>query len=175
MEKNNKKKIDINKFQTEEQQEIIRFLKILLIILMFLGGIYFVTTKVLKKDGDSEKVVTEGKIDYDKMILGTLFNQNYDEYYVFVYDGNSNKAIYYSALIDLYMKKDDSKKIYWADLNNYLNKKFIANDSSEINKKAKKLNELKVGEYTLIKISNKKITKYIDNIEDTKKELGLNN
>lgn len=175
MKKNIKRKIDINKVKTEEQEEIMRFIKIILIILVFIGGIYIFTKKVIKKEDVKEKTITEGIINYDKIILGALLNQNYDEYYVFVYDGNDNKAIYYSALIDLYNQKEDSIKVYWADLSNHLNKKFIAENEAKINPKAKKVSDLRVGEYTLIKVNNKKITKYIDNIEAVKKELNLNN
>lgn len=170
-----KNKIKLNNVVNENQQEIIRFLKILLLIVAFLGIIYVFTQKVINKETNINKSITKGTINYDKIILGTLLNQNYDEYYVFVYDGNSKDAIYYSALIDLYRNQKDSIKIYWADLNNHLNKKFIANNEKEINKNAKNLNELKVGDYTLIKVSNKKIVKYIDTIESTKKELKIYN
>ena len=169
-----KNKIKLDNVVNENQQEIIRFLKILILIVAFLGIIYIFTQKVISKDTNNSKDVTQGTINYDKIILGTLFNQNYDEYYVFVYDGNSKDAIYYSALIDLYKNEKDSAKVFWADLNNHLNKKFIAKNDNEVNKNAKTLNELNFGEYTLIKVSNKKIVKYIDTIEATKKELKIN-
>ncbi len=168
-------KIKTNKIVSEEQQEIIRFIKILLIILVFVGGIYFFTKKIVKKEDAKKTTITPGEISYDKIILGTLLNQNYNEYYVFIYDGNDNKAIYYSALIDLYSQKEDKIKVFWADLSNSLNKKFIANNEKEVNKKAQKISDLHVGKYTLIKVTNKKITKYIDNIDEVKKELNLNN
>lgn len=178
MVKNNEKKvkkIKSVKVKTEEQEEISRFVKILIVVIVFIVGIYAFTQTVVKKDSTSKSEdKTSGTISYSKIILGSLLNQAYDEYYVFAYNGNSTNAIYYSVIIDKYVNTTDSKKVYWADLDNELNKKFIAKDDETSNPKAKKISELKLGEYTLIKIKGKKIVAYYDTIEDAKKELKLN-
>lgn len=170
-----RKKIKVDKIKTEEQEQIERFIKILLIILIAITGIYLFTKFIVTKEDYKYKAnVTEGVIDYNKLIVGNILNQNYDEYYVFVYNGNENKAIYYSSLIDKYMAEENAKKVYWVDLSNKLNEKFITKNKEEVNFDAKNISEIKFGEYTLLKISNKQITKYINNIDDAKKELEIN-
>lgn len=169
------KKIKIDKIKTEEQEQIERFIKILLIILLAVVGIYLFTKFVINKEKNNDEMsVTAGVIDYNKLIVGNILTQNYDEYYVFIYNGNDSEAIYYSSLVDKYMAEDNAQKVYWVDLSNTLNEKFIAKNEEEVNIDAKSVSEFKFGEYTLLKIKNKKIVKYIDNVNDAKKELKIN-
>lgn len=173
VKKEKTKKIKKESYRNEEQEEIIRFVKILLVVLVFIVGIYCFTKFVVKKDKAEDKEVTAGSVNYSKIILGSLLNQAYDEYYVFAYHGNANNAIYYGVLIDKYMSLENAKKVYWADLDNSLNEKYIAGEEENSNPKAKKVSELKLKDYTLIKVKNGKIEKYIETVEKAKKELGL--
>lgn len=173
MVKEKSKKIKIDKSKTEEQEQIEKFLKILAIILIFVLIVYvFTKVFVTKEVNDNTKEITAGEINYDKLIVGSILSQSYDEYYVFVYNGNSNQAIYYSSVIDTYMSKENALKVYWVDLDNKLNEKFIASDKDDINKTPEEISDLKFGEYTLLKIKNGKIVEFIDNIEEVKKELN---
>ena len=72
------------------------------------------------------------------------------------------------------MKKNDAKKVFWADLSNSLNEKFKAKNKKDVNTNAKSLDDLLVGDFTLFKIKKGKIEKIIDNASSAKKELGLN-
>lgn len=167
------KKIKIDKVKTEEQEQIEKFLKILGIILILVLVVYVFTKVFVTKEVDnSTKEITVGKINYDKLIVGSILSQSYNEYYVFVYNGNGNEAIYYSSIIDTYMSKEKALKVYWVDLDNKLNEKFIASDNDVINKSPEEISDLKFGEYTLLKVKNGKIVKFIDNIEGAKKELN---
>lgn len=175
MGKNNKKakKIKADSFKTEEQKEIIRFIKILLIVLLFIFVVYFVTSFFVKKDLTSTKektAVTE--ISYSKMIFGTMLNRPYKEYYVLAYSSEDNKANYYGSLGDKYSNKTESLNLYYIDLADTMNKDYIAHDGKS-NTDAKELADLKVGRITLIKISDGKIVKYFENITDIKNELNI--
>lgn len=172
MTKENKhKKIKIEKIKSEEQVQIETLLKIIGIILVFVLIVYIFTKLFVKKELNNTNKVTAGVINYDKLIVGNILNQNYQEYYVFVYNGTNKDAIYYGAITDSYVAQKGAKKAFWIDLNNELNKKFVLNNNEKTNKNPTKVSDLKFGEYTLLKIKDKKIDKYIDNIDAAKKEL----
>lgn len=168
-------KIKVVKQKNEDQEMVERFIKIILILLVATVVIYIFTKLIVTKEVNKNEIaIHEGTIDYNKLIVGNVLNQNHDEYYVFVYNGNNTNAIYYSSIIDKYTAKKDAMKVYWIDLANKLNEKFIANNKSEINLKATLISDFKFGEYTLLKIKNKEVVKAVDNIEDAKKELKIN-
>lgn len=169
--KNNK--IKEEKFRSEEQIELIRFIKILLAVIVFIVLIYFVTRFFVKKDIDPSKeetAVTE--VSYNKMIFGTLLNRPYEEYYVVAFSSKDNEANYYNSLISNYVMKEDSIYVYYIDLEDSMNKDFIA-DANKSNPNAKTLEELQVGELTLIKVENGKIVSYKEDIKDIKSEFNI--
>ena len=84
-----------------------------------------------------------------------------------------NKANYYGALADKYASEKESLNIYHIDLEDSMNKEFIAEDGKS-NPNAKTIDELKVGDVTLIKIKDGSITKYIENVDEIKRELSIN-
>lgn len=171
--KDNVKKIKKEKYRSDEQQEIIRFVKILLIVIVFVLIVYFATRIFVKKDlGDAKKETNVTEIDYSKTIFGTMLNKLEDEYYVMAYSSANNKANYYGALKDKYSIQEGALSVYFIDLKDGMNKKYIATDGKS-NNKASQINELKVGEITLFKIENKKITKYIESVEEIKKEFSI--
>lgn len=169
--KNNK--IKEEKFRSEEQTELIRFIKILLAVIIFIVLIYFVTRFFVKKDMETSKeetAVTE--VSYNKMIFGTMLNRPYEEYYVVAFSSKDNEANYYNSLISNYVMKEDSIYVYYIDLEDSMNKDFIANDNKS-NPNAKALEELQVGELALIKVENGKIVNYKEDIKDIKVELNI--
>ena len=171
--KKNINKIKEEKYRTEEQQELLRFIKILVIVVVFILAIYFVTKIFVRKEltnDNKETNVTE--VDYSKMVFGTMLNRPYEEYYVLAYSSEDNKANYYGALGDSYATQENSLNIYYIDLDDSLNKEFIAEDG-KTNPKAKSIDELSVGDITLIKIKDSKIVKYIEDVEEIKSELSI--
>jgi hypothetical protein len=157
--------------QTEEQKEIKKFLIILLIVVLIIVGVYFFTRAFVTKDLNEEETTTETTFDYTKTILGSLLNRPYDEYYVLVYNSEDVKANYYANLVSSYQTKDDAIKIYIADLNDEMNSKFY--NAEESNPNAQSVSELQVSDLTLIKVKNKKISKYIEDVDKIKTELGI--
>lgn len=167
------KKRKPEKYISEEAREVRNFAFILIGIIVIVLAVYGVS-KVLVKDKtviDTEGEV-EGTINYDVVNVGTMFNRNYSEYYVMLYDKDDSKAIVYSAIINKYMSKEKAEKIYFCNIGNELNKKYVAEDGKG-NKKAKTIDDLSVGKLTLVKIKNGKIVKYLEDVDTIKKELGV--
>ena len=172
-DKNKVKKIKEKKYRTEEQEEIIRFVKILLIVVIFLVAIYFLTRIFVKKDlGNTNEETTVTEISYSKMVFGTMLNRPNDEYYVFAFSSEDNKANYYSALASNYSNQEESLYIYYIDLEDSMNKEFIAEDG-KTNPNAKTVSDLKVGDLTLIKVKDGEIVKYLEDLEKIKSELDI--
>ena len=171
--KNTTKKIKEAQYISDDQQEIIRFIKILVIVILFILGVYFATRLFVKKDllnNSEETPVTE--VSYSKMVFGTMLNRPYEEYYVMAYSSENNNANYYRALIDKYSSEEESLFVYYIDLEDSMNERFIAEDA-KTNPDAKNIDELRVGEVTLIKVKDGKISKYIENVDDIKRELSI--
>ena len=158
---------------SDEQKEIIRFAIIIGVIVIFVGVVYGISRIFIKEEEEKlTEDVTPGVISYDVVTVGTMFNRPLDEYYVISYDTTINEAVYYSALVNKYKLKDKALKVYILDLNNKLNQDYYQGNEKS-NKKAKTLNELALGDFTLMKIQNGKIVKYIESVDDVKEEWDL--
>lgn len=160
------------KYYTDEQKEVFKFIIIIVVLVLVIGGIYLITDKYIEKGNRS---TVPGEINYDKATIGTMLNRPYDEYYVIIYDSKSTEASYYASLIYNYRENEDALKVYFIDLNNELNKKYYnVNNDNISNKDAKSINELDLGDITLIKVSNKEINTYIDDIASIEQILSKN-
>lgn len=168
-----KQKIKETKCRSEEQTELIRFIKILFIVILFVVLVYFATRIFVKKDlGKDAEETNVTEVSYSKMVFGTMLNRPQDEYYVLAYSSEDNKANYYNALASTYSNKEDGLYVYYIDLKDSMNKNYLATNG-QTNSKAKKISELKVGELTLIKVKNGEIVKYIEDIEGIKAEFNM--
>lgn len=161
-----RRKVKETKYKSETEEEIIRFLIILGVVIVFVIGVYFVSRLIVNnRNKPAEDASTPGEIDYSTISVGTIFNRPYTEYYVMVYDKDDTNAAYYSALITQYQKNQDATKMYFCDLSNSLNSSYIA-DEGKSNPLAKTIDELAFGDITLLKIKNGKITKYIETVKE---------
>ena len=167
----NKKKIKKEKFYSDDQVEIMRFVKIIIIIAIFIGAFYLIA-KFFTKDKKAEETTeqTQITVNYDKAIIGNMFNRPYEEYYVVIYDTTSKDATMISALTSKYTQKEDSLKFYQVDLNNPLNKTYYDKDNSNI---TTDFSKLKVGDLTLLKIVKGQITKYVTTLDEIKTQLAI--
>lgn len=167
------KKITKQMNKSEEQVIVVRFIIILVLVVGVILGIYFFTKNFVAKDEDKKANETkEVTFDYSKIIFGELLNRPYDEYYVIAYDAKNDPQMnYYGNLAYVYGAKENSLKVYTADLNDSMNAKFYNKDKS--NPKAKSVAELAVGDLTLIKVKDSQIVKYLEDIEAIKAELGV--
>ena len=160
------------KYQSDDKQEIIRFIIILVVVVVVILGFYLFTKYVVKKPKiNYSDTVTEGEIDYSVVTVGTMFNKTDSKYYVLAYDHEDDKASVYESLLSSYQNSKDVLPVYNLDLSNYLNKEYVTSGSS--NKNAKTISELAINGPTLMKIEKGKIAKYIEGESNIKKELGL--
>ncbi len=180
---NKRKRIKRESYRSEEQNEIMRFIWILIIVIVLVIGIYFftrifVTKDLLNKENDTENI-TSGTINYSNAIIGTMLNKSEEEYYVLLMDSSKPNSVYYTGLANNYSRNENALKIYYVDLSNELNKKYI----STTNNITDDLTNFKISTNTLIKVKKGKITnsysdekelesvlKYIDPTKNTDEE-----
>mgnify|MGYP003290981159 CR=1 FL=1 len=189
MKKNNKnekvnpiimeqKKVNSIRVATSEHSEdenVIKKLIIISVVIAIIIAIIYGVTELLKKDEIINDPIVAGSINYDKVSVGTILNRPYEEYYVLVYDVEDNNAVLYSTILSKYAQnseKDSKLKIFYCDLGNSLNNKFYNVGGDNVsNKEPKSVEDFDFSDLTLLKIKNGKITKYIETLDEVKKEL----
>ena len=136
-------------FGTSYKSAIIIVVVTLLFIALAICIASLVKSKETKKQTDSN--VT---IQYGEILLGTLFEQNENVYYVFVYNDNDNYINTYNTYLSNYKTKENALKVYTSALENGFNKKFI---SEEANLYVSNIDELRLTQTTLLKVENKQV------------------
>ena len=167
------KKNKINdKYISDEAKEIRRFAFILIGIIVVVLIVYGVG-RYFKNDEQDKYARTyeAGSLDYSVVSVGTMFNKKDGEYYVFLYSSDDNSAVLYSNLISTQKSKKDGLAIYYCDITSKLNENYYSSEGKS-NTNAKTIEDVKFGPLTLVKIKNGKIVKYLEKIEDIKKELS---
>lgn len=159
-----------DKYSSESYKEIKSFIIILLVVIAIVIAVYFISVYVVNKRDDNTTSNNENynaTINYNILTVGMILNRPYSNYYVIVYDSTDSEAIHYSAIINNYQANKDSKKIYYCDLDNELNKSYIS-ESDKGNKNAKKTDDFKFGKLTLLEIKNGKVIDYVENLDKIK-------
>ena len=162
------------KIRTAEQEEMFRFICVILVVVIICAGVYLLTRAFVTKDlfkKEEETKVVEGTVNYDVALVGQILNRPYDNYYVFVYKKDGDSASQMSSMIYQYKAKEKSLHTYTVDLSNNMNSKYYAPDKE--NTKATSVDDFAFGETTLIKVKEGKVEKYIVDVEKMQKELGL--
>ena len=165
MKNKKNKKINTQKYVSEDENQVRNLIIITLIIVLLAIGLYFLTGKIGKKENNTSNV----EFDYSTITVGTMFNRPYDKYYVFLYDAEDDNANQYISLISSYESKDESIKIYTVDLSKNLDSKYLSDKS---NTNPTNPSEVKIKDSALILIKNGKVSKYYESITDYEKVLG---
>ena len=179
--KNNNKNKEIKQTKKEEQkikldvkgstdsESISKVIKYLIVVVIIFVGVYFLTDYITNHSSNSnyKKQVGEATIQNDKILAGSTFNRNDEEYYVLFYDVTGDST--YTDLYSTYKEKKDHLPIYYVDIKEGLNKKFIG---EEVNEEPNDISELKVNGTTLIKINHKEVKEYITNEDEIKEKLS---
>ena len=140
--------------------EVKKTIIIILVAVILLVGMYFLTTLILSRDVEEEKI-TENTIQYDEILAGSSFGQSEDEYYVIYYD-STNEYSTVSSLVSSYQLNGGDIKLYSVDLSNGMNKKYIT-DGDIVTSDA---SSLRVKENTLLKFNNGEVTETITDLSE---------
>ena len=150
------------RYINEDTDQIKKFILILVGVALIALLLYFVTAKYLIKDAfqKEEESITESTINYDSVMVGTIFNRSEDKYYVLAYDKTGTDANYLNTLASRY---SGGEKIYTLDLSLDVNKNYV---SDKGNSKATNPSEISLVDPTLMLIENASITKYYEGSTD---------
>ena len=149
----------LKKEQLHEENQIKKLIKITLVIIFIVCILYIVSALFLTKELDwLDKKEQEQQLVTNSILASETFKQKEDIYYVYFYDYNEEDSEISSTI----SSKLSTKKVYRVDTGSALNNNYISENS---NKKAKKLEELKVKASTIIKVSGEEIVEYYENEE----------
>lgn len=176
MEKEKNTKQKKVKYRTAEQDEMLKFLGVIAVVVVCVALLYvltrvFVTKDLFNKEETKTEETVQGSVNYSVASVGQILNRPYDEYYVFVYDTTGDYATDMNSLLTKYNSKEKKLHAYKVDLSNYLNKEYYK--PKEVNEKASAVADFKFGDITLIKVKNGKIDKYLTDYSKMQTELAV--
>lgn len=141
---------------------LIKMIFLILIISIVFYGLTIIITKNKKIEDDIIK--DETQIQYNEILIGNIYDQNEDEYYVLV-ELNSD-YLTLNNVITNYNQKTNKIKLYTADLNNTFNKSYYGTESNF------DLQYPIFNKSTLIKIKDKKLVEYVEGTDKITEKLG---
>ncbi len=154
----------------QSENEVYKLIKIFLILIICFGIFWGITTIVTKHQsntvGNSASQERLATIQYDKILVGELFNQKRDHYYVYLDQSDHQYYTLYSSYISSYMSKEDATKIYTVDMLDPFNKAFWSNESQL---DVEELADLKVKEATILEVQDREIIKSYEGHEEVSK------
>lgn len=147
----------------EDNNSMMNYLKITLIVVIFGCLIYLLSALFVTKELDwFNKKEEQSEATSNIILASQTFKQKEETYYVYFYNFDEEDTNITSTVTNSL----SSDKVYKVNTSDALNSNYV---SEETNKKAKTLEELKVKEHTLIKIENDTIKEYYEGEEITKK------
>ena len=149
-----------NRVMVDEEIKVDSFFKIvaiLLIILVVFAGITMWATRDKSKKTDTN-------IQYTKIIAGSILNRSEDDYYVLVEAKGDENISTYESLINKYVAKEDSKRVYIVDLSDSFNSNYVGEENKL---DFENITDARFKETVLLHIVNNKIssTKLGDSIK----------
>ncbi len=133
--------------------------------LIYLLSALFITKEVNWFSKDKTKDDTSSTSSVANSILASvIFKQSEESYYVYFYDFDEEAKD--SAITTLVNNNLTTSKVYKVDTSSAMNANFVGETG---NKNAKSLEDLKVVNHTLIKVTGETISEYYEEDEITKK------
>ncbi len=151
----------------ESEYKIENLIKIIIIVLLIAGIFYGLTiliTKNKKNTSSSTGNTTNTDIQYTEILLGSLYNQKENEYYVLVETESDYLTL--SSIVNTYHKKAEAIKLYISNLDDAMNKKYKGETSNFENQYPT------FSKSTLLKIANGEIVEHIEGTSDIQKKLA---
>ena len=149
----------------EKEMNIKGLVIIICVLLVVLGLIYVLTIGAQHLGwfdvGYTKPEVGNAVISYDR---------SESEYYVLIADFDSRDTVYVSGLISSYKNKENVLPLYVVNTADKLNSSIV---SDTANSMAQSVEDLKVSESTLIKISNHRNVMFVTGDANIKTELAL--
>ena len=141
--------------------EVNKLIGIFLVVVAVIAVFYGLTV-LIKSHASNDRVSKDtgvAVIQYDKILVGQILNQNKTAYYVLAtYEDDGSKELY-QFYIDGYTASEDALKIYSVDLSDSFNKQYIGDNS---NFSFSDLKDIRFNKATLLKIENKQITEHYE-------------
>ncbi len=165
--KNNKQTV-IQKPVTSD--EMMRLIKVIIIVVIIAVIFYFITIVITKykkeKTQPNYNDSTPAIIQYDEIVLGSLFNQKREEYYVLIMEEKEPYKELLSSYMKTYSAKENSLKIFTSNLDSVFNQFYISETS---NLKTSNISEFRVSGLTLVKIKNNSVIEAYEGIDAVEK------
>ena len=137
--------------------ELTRFIKIILLIVVIVVVFYGVTIFITKNFSNSEYDYSNNNpavLQYDEIILGSILRAPRDEYYVLVVKDNDSYVDLYTTYQQLYEGMESPLKVYTSYLDSVFNQMYIGEES---NLMVTNISELRVKDSTLFHVKDQKI------------------
>ena len=145
-----------------EEAHLRRYVITVLVIIIVLSALYILSSLFITKELDwfKEKETENDtkKEKSDDILASEVFKQGDGEYYVYFYDFDETESI----ITETVYAKLAYSNIYLVNTSSVMNANYVGTVG---NKKAKKLDDLKVVPSTLIKINNGTIVEYYEGNE----------
>ncbi len=138
-----------------------------IVIILFLSYFIlavFVTKEVDFKKKDNSSSSNETSSVSNQILASNIFKQKEETYYVYFYDFNDEDSKISSSINNV------SETVYRVNTASGFNSNYVTEDASNVN--AKGLEDLKVKNPTLIKVTNDTIVSYYEGVDSIVKALG---
>lgn len=157
-------------FAESGNDEVVKLVKVVLLVTAVMIVFYFVTSFVTRK-ANAKKVAQKSKaektvIQYENIIIGSMLNKD-GEYYVLIEKDDDDNLSEYDTLVQTISVNDEAPKIYKANLTDIFNKMYLSDE----NNYDSNLSNFKVKGTTLIKVSDHSISETYDNHDSIKSKL----
>ncbi len=153
----------LEKVEIEETNQIKKYIINIFVIVAVFSLIYLISALFITKELDwfnkEESTSSDNNVS-NAILASAIFKQSEESYYVYFYNFDEDEKE--SEITILVNNKLSNDKVYKVNTKSALNNKYIGEES---NKAAKTLDELKVAEPTLIKITGDAITEYYEKDE----------
>lgn len=155
----------------KNDNEFYKLIKVTLILIICFGIFYVVTYFVTKNNanitGNGSTQEELATIQYDKIVLGDIKNQNRSEYYVLLDKMDSNDYNLYQIYMNMYLTKENALKIFQVDMNDVFNRDYYAD---ETNLNLEDMSKFRIKKATLLKIKNGEIISHFEGKDQIVKE-----